>query len=82
MFFFGQPGRLVFKIKAGYKLQLKTSDTMKLFCSTKKLIGKTKNGKSASSLGMVEGVLVQCNLVDNQYQQKPLYSFMPNKSYV
>ena len=82
MFFFGQPGGLVFKIKAGYKLQLKTSETKKLFCSTKKLIGKTKNRKIASSLGMVEGVLVQCNLVDNQYQQKSLYSFMPNKSYV
>ena len=28
-------------------------------------------------------VLVQCNLVDNQYQQKSevLYTFMPNKSY-
>ena len=28
-------------------------------------------------------VLVQCNLVDNQYQQKPevLYIFMSNKSY-
>ena len=32
---------------------------------------------------MVEVVLVQCNLVDNQYQQKPeaLYSFIPNISY-
>ena len=29
-------------------------------------------------------VLVQCNLVDHQYQQKPdlLHTFMPNKSYV
>ena len=32
---------------------------------------------------MVKVVLVQCNLVDNQYQQKSevLYSFTPNKSY-
>ena len=32
---------------------------------------------------MVEVALVQCNLGDNQYQQKPemLYSFMPNKCY-
>ena len=32
---------------------------------------------------VVEAVLVQCNLVDNQYQQKSevLYTFMPNKSY-
>ena len=32
---------------------------------------------------MVETVLVQCNLVDNQYQQKSelLCTFKPNKSY-
>ena len=32
---------------------------------------------------MVEVVLVQSNLVDNQYQQKSevLYTFMPSKSY-
>ena len=32
---------------------------------------------------MVKVVLVQCNLVDNQYQQKSevLYTFTPNKSY-
>ena len=32
---------------------------------------------------VVEVVLVQCNLVDNQYQQKSevLYSFTPNESY-
>ena len=35
------------------------------------------------SLKVVEGVLVQCNLLDNQYQQKSevIYTFMPNKSY-
>ena len=32
--------RLVFKIKDGYKLELKTPETMKLFGSTKKLIEK------------------------------------------
>ena len=32
---------------------------------------------------IVEEVLVQCNLADNQYQQKSevLYTFIPNKSY-
>ena len=32
---------------------------------------------------MVEVVLVQCNLVENQYQQKSevLYTFTPNKTY-
>ena len=34
--------RSVFKIKDGYKLELQTPETMKLFGSTKKLIDKTK----------------------------------------
>ena len=35
------------------------------------------------SLEVVEVVLIQCNLVDNQHQQKPeaLYIFTPNKPY-
>ena len=51
--------------------------------STIKLIGKAKNGENVASLEVVEVVLVQCSLVDNQYQQKSevLYTFMPNKSY-
>ena len=43
---------------------------MKLFDSTKKLIGKTKNREYVLSLEVIEVVSVQCNLVDNQYQQK------------
>ena len=73
----------MFKIKDGYNLELQTPETMKLFGSTKKLIGKTKNGEKLPSLQVVEVVLVQCNLVDNQYQQKSeiLYIFTHNKSY-
>ena len=57
---------------------------LKLFSSTKILIDKTKNGENVPSIEIVEVVLVQCNLVENQYQQKPdlLYTFTPNKSYV
>ena len=35
------------------------------------------------SLEVTEVGFIQCNLVDNQYQQKSevLYTFMPNKSY-
>ena len=75
--------RLLFKIKDGYKLELQKPETMKSFGSIKKLIKKTKNGKNVRSLEVVEEVLVQCNLVDNQYQQNSevLYTFMPNKSY-
>ena len=49
-----------------------------------KLIDKTNNGESVPSLEVVEVVLVQCNLVDNQYKQKSevLHTFTPNKSYV
>ena len=70
-------------MKDGYKLELQTPETTKLFDRTKKLIDKTKNGEKVPSLEVVEIVLVQCNLVDNQYQQKSelLYIFTPNKSY-
>ena len=61
--------RLVFKIKDVYKLELQTPETIKLFGSTKKLIDKTKNTEKEPSLKVVEVVLVQCNLVNNQYQQ-------------
>ena len=45
-------------------------------------IDKTKNGENVPSLGVVKVALVQCNLVDNQYQQKSgvLYTFTPNNS--
>ena len=46
--------RSVFKIKDGYKLKLQTSETMKLFGSTKKLINKAKNGEDAPNLELVE----------------------------
>ena len=70
------------KIKDGYKLKLQTPE-IKLFGSTKKLIDKTKTGQNNLSLKVIEVVLVQCNLVHIQYQEKfeILYTFRPNKSY-
>ena len=62
--------RLVFKIKDRYKLELQTPKTMKSFGSTKKLIDKIRNGEKVPSLEVVEVVLAQCNLLDNQYQEK------------
>ena len=59
--------RLVFKIKDGYKLELQTPETEKLFGSTRKLIDKTKNGEKIPNLEVAEVVLVECNLVDNEY---------------
>ena len=74
---------LAFNLKDGYKLELKSPETMKLFGSLKKLIDKTKNVVKIPSLEVLQVVLVQCNLVDNQYQQKSevLYIITPNKSY-
>ena len=71
------------KITDEFKLELQTRETIKLFCSTEKLIDKTKNWENVPSLGVVEVVLVQCNLVDYQYQRKSkvLYTFTPSKSY-
>ena len=46
-----------------------------------KFFGSTKNGENVSNLDTL--VLVQCNLVDNQCQQKSelLNAFRPSKSY-
>ena len=73
----------MFKVKGGYKLELQTPEAVKLFGSTKTLIYKTKNGEKLPSLEVVEVASVQCNLVDNHYQQKSevLYTFLPNKFY-
>ena len=48
----------MFKLKDGYRLELQTSETVKLFGSTKELIEKTKNGQNVPSLEVVEIVLV------------------------
>ena len=66
-----------------YKLELQTPETIKLFGSTKEIINKTKNREKVPSLEVVKVVLVQCNLVGNQYQEKSevLYIFTPNESY-
>ena len=72
----------VFEINDGYKPELKMSKTMKLSGSTKrKKIGK--KGEGVPTLEVFEVFLVQCNLIDNKYQQKSqlLYSFTPNKPY-
>ena len=74
----------MFKIKDGYKLEIQTPETIVLFGSTKRLIDKTRNGENVPNLEVVEVVLVQCNLVDHQYQKRfdVLETFAPNKSYI
>ena len=73
--------RVTFKIKNGYRLELWTPETMKLLGNTKNKITKDKNGENVPHLGIIEVVLVHCNIVNNDYQQgsRVLYTFVPNK---
>ena len=75
---------LVFKLKDGYEVELKAPENMKQFGSTKTLIDKTKNRENVLSLEVIKVILVQCNVVDKQYQQNSeiLYTFVSNKSYI
>ena len=50
--------RIVFNTKTGYKLELLTSETIKLLGSTKKDIDKDKDGENVPKLESVEVVLV------------------------
>ena len=61
--------RIVFKIKTGYKLELRSSETMKLLGSTKKDVDQDKDGEYVPKLESVKVALVHCNLVNNNYQQ-------------
>ena len=74
---------ITFKIKTGYYLELLTPETMKLLGSTESKITKDKNGENVPHLEIVELVLVQCNLVNNDYKQdsRILYTFVPNKPF-
>ena len=56
---------------------------MKLFGSTKTKITKNENGKNMPYLEIIEVILIQCNVVNNNYQQnsRVLYTFLSNKSF-
>ena len=56
---------------------------MKLLGSTKSKITKDENGENVPHLEITEGVLVHCNIVNNNDQQdsRVLYTFVPNKSF-
>ena len=57
----------MFKTIDGYKLEIQTPGTMKLFGSTNKLIDQTNNEENVPSLEVDEVALVQYNLVGNQH---------------
>ena len=73
--------KLHLKLKNGYSLELLTSETMKLLWSTENKITKIKNGENMPHLGITEVVLVQCNIVNNDYQQDSRVLLVPNKPF-
>ena len=75
--------RIVFRVKTRYKLELLSLETMKLLGSTKKDVDQDKDGEHVPKLESVEVISVNCNLVNNNYQQasKLLLTFLPNKQF-
>ena len=75
--------RIVFKIKTGYKLELLSKETMQLLGSSKKDMDQNKDGEIVPQLEAVEVILVDCNLVNNNYRQasKVLFTFVPSKQF-
>ena len=56
---------------------------MKLLGSTKNKITNDKNGENVPHLEITEVVLVNCNIVNNDYQHdsRVLFTFVPKKSF-
>ena len=75
--------RIVSKIRKGYKLELLSPETKKLFGSAKKDVYQDRYGENAQKLESVEVLSVHCNLVNNNYQQasKVLFTFVPDKQF-
>ena len=75
--------RIVFKVKTGCKLELLSSETMRLLGNTKKDVDQDKDGEDVPKLESVEVALVHCDLVNKNYQQtsKVFFFFVPNKQF-
>ena len=67
----------------GYKVELLTSEKMRLWGSAKKGVHKDQDRENVRKLESVEVVLVHCNLAKNDYQHtsKVLFTFVPNKQF-
>ena len=61
--------RITFRIKTGYYFELLKPEATKLIGTTKSKITKDKNCELFSCWEITEVVLVQCNIVNNDYQQ-------------
>ena len=75
--------RITFRIKTGYDLELLITEMIKLLGSTKSKLTKNENSENVPHLEITEVVLVQCNIVNNDYQDdsKVLYKFVPSKCF-
>ena len=61
--------KTIFKIATGYTLELLTPGTIKLLGSTENKIAKDKNGENLNRLEVTEVMLVDYNIINNDYQQ-------------
>ena len=68
------------KIRTGTYHKFLVPETMKLLSSTKNKISKDNNGENVSHLEITGTVLVQCNIVNNDYQydSRVLHKFVPS----
>ena len=75
--------RIKFRIKTGCCLKPLMTETMKLLGSTKSKVTKDENGVNVPHLEITEVVLVNCDIANNNYQQKSrvLFTFVHNKSF-
>ena len=64
-------------------LNFKHQKTMKLLGSTENKITKDKNGEKVPHLEITEVVLINCNIVNNDFHQdsRVLYTFITNKPF-
>ena len=59
--------RITFKIKTGYYLEFLMPETIKLLGSTKSKITKDEKDENVPHLKITEVILVNCNIVNNDY---------------
>ena len=59
--------RITLKVKTGYYLESLTPETIKLLANTENNLIKYKDGENPPHSEITEGVLVHCNIVNNDY---------------
>ena len=74
-------GRIAFKIKTAYYLELLIPEAMKLLGNFKSKITKDQSGEKVPHTEIAKVVLVHCNIVNNDFERRSavLYTFISNK---